>query len=128
LKFSVLPVLPFLKKSVFLQSLPLGKKLKKVIRQQDEDGKTPFSFLERATRKEVRRIEKIDEEELGLGNLETERLDIITAIEGISQKQYSQQVLEQNTLQGKDQLKATRTYYTDGSIRDNMVGFGVYCE
>jgi hypothetical protein len=32
--------------------------LKKVIRQQDEDGKTPFSFLERAARKEVRRIEK----------------------------------------------------------------------
>jgi hypothetical protein len=68
-----------------------------------------------------------------LGNLETERLEIITAIEGegISQskkKQYSQQVLKQKTLQEKDQLKATQTYYTDGSIRDNMVGFGVYCE
>jgi hypothetical protein len=54
----------------------------------------------------------LDEEELGLGNLETERLEIITAIEGISQskKQYSQQVLKQNTLQVIDQLKATRTY------------------
>jgi hypothetical protein len=62
--------------------------------------------------------------------LETERLEIITAIEYISQskKQYSQQVLKQNTLQKIYQLKVTRTYYTDGSIRDNMVGFGVYCE
>jgi hypothetical protein len=68
-----------------LKTNPLGKQLKKVIRQQDEDGKTPFSFLERAARKEVRRIEKIDEEELGLGNLDTERPEIITAIEGISQ-------------------------------------------
>jgi hypothetical protein len=54
---------------------PLGKQLKKVIWQQDEDGITPASFLERAARQKVRRIEKIDEEELGLGNLE-----IITAV------------------------------------------------
>jgi hypothetical protein len=40
----------------------LGKQLKKVSRQQDEDGKTPFSFLEQAARKEVKRIENIDED------------------------------------------------------------------
>jgi hypothetical protein len=61
-------------KSIF-NTNPLGKQLKKVIWQQDEDGITPASFLERAARQEVRRIEKIDEEELGLGNLE-----IITAV------------------------------------------------
>jgi predicted site-specific integrase-resolvase len=66
----------------------LGKQLKKAIRQQDEDRKTPFSFLERAARKEVRRIEEIDEEELGLGNLETEGLEIITAIEGNTVNKY----------------------------------------
>jgi hypothetical protein len=33
-----------------------------------------------------------------------------------------------NTLQEINQLKATRTYSTDGFIRDNMVSFGVYCE
>jgi hypothetical protein len=59
---------------------PLGKQLKKINWQQDEDGKTSFSSVERAARKEVRRIEKIDEGEIGLGNLETEGLEIITAI------------------------------------------------
>jgi ribosome recycling factor len=49
----------------------LGKQLIKVIRQQDEDGKTAFSFIERAGRKEVKQIKKTDEEELGLENLET---------------------------------------------------------
>jgi hypothetical protein len=55
-------------------------------------------------------------------------LEIIVAIEGISQSkiQYSQQVLKQTTLQAIYHLKAT--YYTDGSNRDNMVGYGVYCE
>jgi hypothetical protein len=64
-------------------------------------GKKPFSFLERAARKEVRRIERKDEAELG--NLETEGLEIITAIEGIfqSKKHYSQQAIKQNTLQTK---------------------------
>jgi hypothetical protein len=41
------------------------------IRGQNEDGKTPFSFLERSARNEVRWIEKVDEEESeewGLGH------------------------------------------------------------
>jgi hypothetical protein len=49
-------------KSIF-NTNPLGEQLKKVMQQQGENGKKPFSFLERAARKEVRRIKKIDEEE-----------------------------------------------------------------
>jgi hypothetical protein len=42
--------------------------LKKVIWQQDGDRKTPFIFLEQAATEGIRRIEKIDDEELGLGS------------------------------------------------------------
>jgi hypothetical protein len=43
--------------------------LKKVIWQQDGGRKTPFSFLEQAATEGISRIENIDDEELGLGNL-----------------------------------------------------------
>jgi hypothetical protein len=97
----------------------LDKQLKKVIRQQDKDGKIPFSFLEKASRKKVRRIEKIMGKR-SAGNNHRDRRHLSV------EKSISQQVL--NTLQEINQLKATRTYYTSGSIRDNMVVFGVHCE
>jgi hypothetical protein len=67
--------------------------------------KPPFSFLERAARKKVRRIEKIMGNRRD-GNNHHDRRHLSV------EKQYSQQVLKQNTLQDLNQLKATRTYYT----------------
>jgi hypothetical protein len=102
--------------------------LKEAINEH-QDSEEIFSYIERITRATKELLAELDnkavEKPTGSGSLE-----IHTQLRGARQPKscYDQQTLKQIAISEINTYKTDNIYFTDGSILDGKVGYGVYCK
>jgi ribonuclease HI len=107
---------------------PLGQQLKEVMNEQ-HDREVKYSYIEKIAQNTKHILEALDDEE-SKQHSGTGKLEIQTAIRGIAQPKinYDKQTLKLATISEINTIQADHTYYTDGSIMNGQVGYGVYCK